>query len=1111
MKKLFLVVAALGMLATACTKDDAVSGGTESLVSFTIDSPELATRYGEGTTATNLEWAFYDENGDKLDAISSSISNFSGVHTFDVSLVEGRQYTALFWASAPNAPYTVDWAGKTMTIDNTNLTANNEAYDAFYNYSPIDPTKKTHKIELTRPFAQINIATADTALAEAAGVVVAATKVTVENAYKTLDLVNGAVSEPTSFEFGWATKATGTAKTSYDMLAMNYVLVNARELVNVTMLASENADGTSPITREYTTVPVQRNYQTFILGNLLTASNDFTVETKPGFDGEEEYVVWDGETVTEPEVTIDPTTGEEVYTVDSGSDLAWLAGIVNGTITRAGEGDNLEGVTITLAGNIDLGGNQWTPIGYNPNDVAGDENYFAGTFDGAGYTISNLYIDVKDQGGVGLFGAVHNATIKNLTLNNVYVKAVESEDNPANTSGAEGKANYIVGGHIGAVAGYDAKAGTVKFENVHVKGLIKIEGETRAAQGQRVGGIIGGRGSSTYTFNDVSVVGDEGSYIKGYCSTAGVIGQNQEAATFEDVTTDIDVYAVTFGAGGIAGIARQSSTFTNCHSHGNITLDASKTQLSSYSANYPYRVGGIAGCWSESATGVLTLAGCSYDGALTSIDKDGNEVASLDYAGYVGRGYALKNCAGSKVVIDGVEYVQADNATYGVYTVDGVYEMNTLADMQWLANKVNTGAEYFAGKTVKLANDIDFNNVEWAPIGSAAKDHGFMGNFDGNNKTIKNLKISNIAVDSDNYAYAGLFGVTEGTDKDNQNFIKNFTIENVTINTTGHIAAAAIAYPYYTAIENITVAGNVNIKGGDYTSGVLAYTRRCVDAKNLTIAAAEGSVIEGNMTVGGVISDIQMNGGLTANYSNFAASGLTIKGVKSVGGISGIIAGQTLDGATVKNVTIVCDDTRAGIVSGSCGAPYTLTNVSYENVTGATRVVGATYDEGYYVGQIVEVAGVKAAIFNINGGVKAVSVAEQNLKGKTWQNAMDWAAGLGEGWALASMADLNAIYDLRCELNDALEADNAENALFWEGDELYIKDGSIYYALYMSSDEVPAGEADANGNKYFENRVFFKQFNAKGYSDVLYSAFDCINKYAPLRDNYFARGVITLM
>ena len=160
------------------------------------------------------------------------------------------------------------------------------------------------------------------------------------------------------------------------------------------------------------------------------------------------------------------------------------------------------------------------------------------------------------------------------------------------------------------------------------------------------------------------------------------------------------------------------------------------------------------------------------------------------------------------------------------------------------------------------------------------------------------------------------------------------------------------------------------------------------------------------------------------------------------------------------------------------------------------------------VGCIVELAGQKAVIFSVNDKeIKAVSVAEQNLNGKTWQDAMDWAIGLGEGWYLASMEDLNGIYDLRCELNDVLEADNAENALFWEGDELYIKNGSVYYALYISSTEVPKEGSDANGNGYFPNRVFFKIFNDLGYSDVLYSAFDCINKNAPLRDNYFARGV----
>jgi len=625
-------------------------------------------------------------------------------------------------------------------------------------------------------------------------------------------------------------------------------------------------------------------------------------------------------------------------------------------------GNKFDGCTIELMDNLDLKNENWTPIGFNSNDEAGDENYFGGTFDGKNYTISNLKIDVTDKGGVGFFGAVYNATFKNFTLNNVDIKAVESESDPANSSGAEGKSNYIVGGHMGAVVGYDAKAGTLSFENVHVTGLIKIEGETRAAQGQRIGGIIGGRSSSNVSFDNVTVKGSEGSYIKGYCSTAGVMGQHQSTGTFTNVHTDIDIHAVTFGAGGIVGIARQGSTFTNCSSAGDIVLDASKTQLSSYSANYPYRVGGIAGCWSESSTGELTLTGCSYTGTLTSIDKDGNMVNSFDYTGYVGRGYTLNGCQGSKVVINGVEYVQAYNtaAQAGIYYIDGLislasgvvlnidgeYVISNADGMIWLANEVNTGNNYFAGKTVKLANDIDLNNEEWTPIGSATKDHGFMGNFDGNSYAIKNLKMTKLSKDADGYVYAGLFGVTEGTDANNENYIKNLTIENVNIELDGQIVAAAIAYPYYTDIDDITVKGNINIKGGDYTAGVLAYTRRCVNAKNLAIEGNDGSSIEGGQTVGGVISDIQMNGGLTASYSNFVASGLTIKGTKCVGGISGIISSQTLDGATVKNVTIDCEDVRRGTVSGALGGTSTIKNISVDNVTGAEKVVGATYEGG---------------------------------------------------------------------------------------------------------------------------------------------------------------------
>lgn len=59
----------------------------------------------------------------------------------------------------------------------------------------------------------------------------------------------------------------------------------------------------------------------------------------------------------------------------------------------------------------------------------------------------------------------------------------------------------------------------------------------------------------------------------------------------------------------------------------------------------------------------------------------------------------------------------------------------------------------------------------WVGIGSAYKDHGFMGNFDGKTFKIKNLTITDPAIDSDGYVYAGLFSVTGGTDKNNQNVI----------------------------------------------------------------------------------------------------------------------------------------------------------------------------------------------------------------------------------------------------------------------------------------------------------------------------------------------------
>ena len=337
----------------------------------------------------------------------------------------------------------------------------------------------------------------------------------------------------------------------------------------------------------------------------------------------------------------------------------------------------------------------------------------------------------------------------------------------------------------------------------------------------------------------------------------------------------------------------------------------------------------------------FAVAGGTFNGKIGC--SDATKLAGAISGGKFNEG--AKSGTNSALLASG--FIFGEAGTDGYYAVEdapATHYIATLEDLKALRDAVNSGTNYYDGVNVYLTADIDLAGENWVGIGSATAEHGFMGNFDGKGYTIKNLTITEPALDSYGYAYAGLFAVTEGADKDNQNTIKNLTIENVTINTTGHIVSAAIAYPYYTIVDNIQVCGDIKIQGGNYTAGVLAYTRRCVNASNLSIVGEEGSFVTGNQTVGGVISDIQMNGGLTAVYNNFSAEGLTISGTKQVGGISGIIATQTLNGASVKNVALECSDARVGIVAGCLGGTSTISNVTYENVTGAAALIGATYD-----------------------------------------------------------------------------------------------------------------------------------------------------------------------
>ena len=375
-------------------------------------------------------------------------------------------------------------------------------------------------------------------------------------------------------------------------------------------------------------------------------------------------------------------TEDGTYSVTSVEGLAYIAEQVND------EGNTeIASSDIVLNGDIDLSaiaslfsatrGNasNWTPIGTSANP-------FTGTFDGNGCTIKNLtLVETEAKEGkayIGFFGYAKNATIKNVTFENVYINIPCLDIDHSQ-------------GHIGAVAG--SLEGTSTIENVTVKGDITVYATQTANGASRVAVVAGGNSYGDVTMKNVHVIANEGSSLIANNNTGALAGQLQGKMVFENCSSNIDVTVNKFFAGGLVGIAAGDSYFKNCHTTGDVAVVAGREGRH----NDEYRVGGIAGGWADGKTKVCTLEDCSYTGNVSGKNADGAVAEPLDYMGYVGRGYTLASCAGSKVIIDGTEFVQKYDNVYGVYTINGCTPVSTADEL---------AAALAEGEGVYLLNDI---------------------------------------------------------------------------------------------------------------------------------------------------------------------------------------------------------------------------------------------------------------------------------------------------------------------------------------------------------------------------------------------------------------------
>ena len=432
---------------------------------------------------------------------------------------------------------------------------------------------------------------------------------------------------------------------------------------------------------------------------------------------------WDGTAVA---FTQGRGTKEEPWLIENAEQLAYLAQQVN-------NGTDYEREHFLLVSDLDLSGNEWTPIGT-------DGNPFWGGFDGGGHTITGMTITGKEASYVGLFGECHNFTTASSYIKSVTVKG-------ANISGKS---------FVGAIAGVGA----------NISDCYSIENTICARR--QVGGVCGsliGNISGCYNSSSVSGISTAGG-IMGTASYEGNVGNGvvQYCYNIGAVTvSQQDSYV-----GGITGASANKYEISNCLNCGKITGNGKNVGgiAGSTDSNYMNFIGNCyynsdlnnAGVGEGASDKVIPLTTSQLCGALpegldSTIWKEGG--VDTSNAAATDTGSRFGTATGTYINLTKVAEI-GETKTASV----PVYNYVTTNGDDWDIYTLITTAEEFAAigqDTTKwsvnyvLGNDIDVSGVQLSSIGNP--EIPYIGKFSGDGHTISHVDMTK----EDDVYSSGLF------------------------------------------------------------------------------------------------------------------------------------------------------------------------------------------------------------------------------------------------------------------------------------------------------------------------------------------------------------------
>ena len=318
---------------------------------------------------------------------------------------------------------------------------------------------------------------------------------------------------------------------------------------------------------------------------------------------------------------------------------------------------------------IDLDGLAWTPIGSSSAN-------FTGSYDGGGYTISNLTIDNPTADYQGLFGSIKGSStiVKNVGIVNCDIKG-------------KGNVGGVAGANSGDIKIYNQVDNFGKVQDCYVSGIVTVSGT-----GDSIGGVVGyniGTVQGCYATGDVS----------GNNSVGGVVG-NSYFGTVQGCHATGDVSG-TSAVGGVVGVIT-ARTVQNCYATGNVTGTSSVGGVAgsiSYSQfTYGVDTGGAQNCY---ATG--TVSGKDQVGGVVG----GNNISTVQYC------YATGNVTGTGNYVGGV----AGNNTnpkvgewYEKSYVQNCYATGTVSGKDQVGGVVGLGNQvqncYATGTVTGAGNNV---------------------------------------------------------------------------------------------------------------------------------------------------------------------------------------------------------------------------------------------------------------------------------------------------------------------------------------------------------------------------------------------------------------------